>query len=125
MLKKLSAKFHLAMGLTSIVTSLLLAAIILNLVPDRTQAVVDGRVALSESIASSSTLFLLNNDHRSVTRNLEFNIERNSDLIAASIKRLSDEQPITIGDTAVVENSEQTSESTESRVVLPLSLIHI
>ena len=120
MLKKLSAKFHLAMGLTSIVTSLLLAAIILDMVPDRKQAVVDGRVVLSESIASSSTLFLLNDDYSSVTRNLEFNIERNPDLIAASIKRVSDEQPITIGDNSVVENSAQTSESTESRVVLPI-----
>ena len=120
MLKKLSAKFHLAMGLTSIVTSLLLAAIILDLVPDRKQAVVDGRVVLSESIASSSTLFLLNDDHSSVTRNLEFNIERNPDLIAASIKRVTDDQPITIGDKAVVENSKQTAESTESRVVLPI-----
>lgn len=120
MLKKLSAKFHLAMGLTSIVTSLLLAAILLNMVPDRTQAVIDGRVVLSESIASSSTLFLLNKDHTSVTKNLEFNIERNPDLVAASIERNSDQQKISIGDESVILNSPQTSESTEARVVLPI-----
>lgn len=120
MIKKLSAKFHLAMGLTSIVTSLLLATILLDLVPDRKQAVIDGRVVLSESIASSSTLFLLNKDHTSVTKNLEFNIERNPDLLAASIERSADQQKISIGDDAVILNSQQASESTESRVVLPI-----
>lgn len=108
------------MGLTSIVTSLLLAAILLNMVPDRKQAVIDGRVVLSESIASSSTLFLLNKDHASVTQNLEFNIERNPDLVAASIERSNDKQKISIGDEDIILNSPQTAESNESRVVLPI-----
>ncbi len=119
-MKKLSAKFHLAMGLTSIVTSLLLVATLLNLIPDRKQAVVDGRVALSESIASSSTLFLLNKDYSSITKNLEFSLSRNEDLIAASIRRQQDSKPLVIGDETVIVESTDGNSSTDSRVVLPI-----
>ncbi|OED36768.1 hypothetical protein AB833_25470 [Chromatiales bacterium (ex Bugula neritina AB1)] len=124
-MKKLSAKFHLAMGLTSIVTSLLLVATLLDLIPNREQAVLDGRVALSESIASSSTLFLRNKDYSSITKNLEFALERNTDLIAATIRRQNDTTPLIVGEAAAVtddstEDGSTEAASTESRVVLPI-----
>ncbi len=118
-MKKLSAKFHLAMGLTSIVTSVILLAVMLNLVPDRKQAVINGRIILAEAIASSSTLFLANEDYSSVAENLEFSIKRNPDLLAASIKRQSDPQPLIFGDSSIV-TTESGAESTERRVVLPI-----
>lgn len=118
-MKKLSAKFHLATGLTSIVTSVILIAVLLDLVPDRKQAVIDGRVILAESIASSSTLFLANEDYTSVAQNLEFSIERNTDLLAASIKREADAEPLLFGDPTAVISVEGTA-STEQRIVLPI-----
>lgn len=120
MFKKLSAKFHLAMGLTSIVTTLLLGAIFLNFVPDRTQAVIQGRVALAESIASGSTLFLLNKDYKSITRNLEFNVDRNAELIAATIKRPGDTDAVVIGEEKIISMYSDNKESSASRIVLPI-----
>ncbi len=118
-MKKLSAKFHLATGLTSIVTSVILVAVLLDLIPDRKQAVIDGRVILAESIASSSTLFLANEDYSSVAQNLEFSIDRNEGLLAATVKRQSDPEPLLFGDTDAVVEFEGTA-STETRIVLPI-----
>lgn len=119
-MKKLSAKFHLATGLTSIVTSMLLAAILLGLIPNRTQAIVDGRVTLAESIASSSTLFLLQGDKSAITKNLEFALSRNPDLIAASITSRKNDQAIVIGEQSVITDNGSNQASTESRIVLPI-----
>jgi len=124
-MKKLSARFHLAAGLTSIVTSMLLAAILLGLIPNRNQAIVDGRVTLAESIASSSTLFLLNGDKSSITKNLEFALSRNPDLVAASISSKKNDN-IIFGDEAVITDTGDRTDtddrpaSTESRIVLPI-----
>lgn len=79
-LNKLSTKFQLAFGLTSIVVSLLLFSAVLNLTPDNKQTIVDGRVSLSESVASATTLFLQVGDLNSIGSNLDFTIQRNPSL---------------------------------------------
>ena len=118
-MKNLSARFHLATGLTSIVTSVILIAVLLDLVPDRRQAVINGRVILAESIASGSTLLLASEDYSGVAQNLEFSIERNADLLAASIRREADPEPLLFGEAdAVLDND--ASESSETRIVLPI-----
>lgn len=119
-MKKLSAKFHLAMGLTSIVLSLMLVAIFLNLIPDRRQAVIDGRAALSESVAASSSLFLQNRDFSSIRKNLDFILERNQDILAAWVRRSNDPKGIVIGDASQVDTSAELAESTASTIVIPI-----
>ena len=73
-MNKMSTRFQLAFGLTSIVVSLLLFSTVLNLMPNSKQTTIDGRVSLSESIASATTLFLQQGDLNSIGNNLEFNI---------------------------------------------------
>ena len=119
-MKKLSAKFHLALGLTSIVMTLLLSATMLNLIPDRQKAVLSGRVSLAESIASSSTLFLSRKDYSSIQSNLEFVISRNEDLLAASVKRTKDATPLIIGDEMAIDPEFDSNTSTPSTLVLPI-----
>ncbi len=119
-MKKLSAKFHLAMGLTSIVLSLMLIAIFLNLIPDRRQAVIDGRAALSESIAASSSLFLQNRDLPSIRKNIEFILSRNDSINAAWIKRDNDRSGVVVGDSTLVDMHSTHTESTDSIIILPI-----
>ncbi len=119
-MKKLSAKFHLALGLTSIVMTLLLAATMLNLIPDRQKATIAGRTSLAESIASSSTLFLSKKDYSSIQTNLEFIISRNEDLLAATVQRLQDESPLIVGDETAVDLQFDASKSTPTTLVLPI-----
>ena len=51
----LNAKAHIALGQTFLLTSLLLGAVALGLIPDRQSAVREGRAALSEAIAISGS----------------------------------------------------------------------
>lgn len=119
-MKKLSAKFHLALGLTSIVMTLLLSATMLNLIPDRQKAVLSGRVSLAESIASSSTLFLSKKDYSSIQSNLEFVMSRNDDLLAATVSRSKDDVPLLIGDESAIDPNYDAEVSTPSTLVLPI-----
>lgn len=119
-MKKLSARFHLALGLTSIVMTLLLSATMLNMIPDRQKALIAGRTSLAESIASSSTLFLSKKDFTSIQSNLEFVISRNDDLLAATVKRSQDESPLIVGDATAVDPEFNATGSTESTMVLPI-----
>jgi len=119
-MKKLSAKFHLALGLTSIVMTLLLTATMLNLIPDRQKAVMSGRVALAESIASSSTLFLTQKDYSGIQSNLEFIIGRNEELLAATVTRSGENTPLVIGNESQIDPEYDASTSTLSTLVMPI-----
>ena len=119
-MKKLSAKFHLSMGLTSIVMTLLLLATMLNMIPDREQAALAGRVALAESIASASTLFLSKKDYSSITSNIEFALSRNDDLQSVVLKREEDEKPVIFGDESLADISSLSDTSTPSQLILPI-----
>jgi len=119
-MKKLSAKFHLALGLTSIVMTLLLTATMLNLIPDRQKAVMSGRVALAESIASSSTLFLTQKDYSGIQSNLEFIIGRNEELLAATVTRSGENTPLVIGNESEIDPEYDASTSTLSTLVMPI-----
>jgi PAS domain S-box-containing protein len=55
---RLSSRFHLAVGMTSLVVSVLLLAQFAGLVPDRAGAVRAGRLALAETLAVSSMALL-------------------------------------------------------------------
>ena len=121
-MKKFSAKFHLALGLTSIVMTLLLSATLLNLIPDRQQAVIQGRTVLAESIASSSTLFLSKKDYANIQNNLDFVISRSDDLLGARLQRANSDAPLLIGDDASIDWDYNADSSTESTFVLPILL---
>jgi len=52
-MKLLGTRTYISLGLVSLVSSALLAASFLGLVPDRAGAVREGRVALAESLAAA------------------------------------------------------------------------
>jgi len=118
-MNKMSTRFQLAFGLTSIVVSLLLFSTVLNLMPNSKQTVIDGRVSLSESIASATTLFLQQGDLNSIGNNLEFNIQRTAALLAATLSREGDE-PLIFGDESRVVADDDTESSTANRIILPI-----
>ena len=118
-LNKLSTKFQLAFGLTSIVVSLLLFSAVLNLMPDSRQTTIDGRVALSESVASATTLFLQAGDLTSIGNNLDFSIQRNPSLLAATLTRKGD-KPLIFGDASQLDSDSADLTSTTDRIVLPI-----
>lgn len=101
--------------------SVLMAAMFFNFIPDRQSAVIDARASLAESVASSSSLFLQTEDFKRMSQHLEFVVERNTDLIAASVTRVSDDSKVVIGDQSAVDESlDDSAQSTAETLLVPL-----
>jgi diguanylate cyclase (GGDEF)-like protein/PAS domain S-box-containing protein/putative nucleotidyltransferase with HDIG domain len=67
--------------------SSLFAAKFLGLIPDPEQAARDGRRALCESIAITSSVFAARGEHRQMEAYLEAIVARNSDVLSAAVRR--------------------------------------
>ena len=96
-LPSLPTRFHVAFGLSSLLTSVVLLASFTGFVPDREGALRDGRVALAEGLASSSSMLLRRGDLDGIRRALEFVVERNEDLRSVTLHRAMDGSVVTFG----------------------------
>ena len=63
-MKLLDTRTYIALGLVSLVSTALMIASFLDLVPDRSAAVREGRIALAESLAGGSSAILSSSDPR-------------------------------------------------------------
>jgi len=96
--KRLSAKFHITLGLTFLVVTLVLVASYLGFVPDRVGALRAGRTALAESIAANSSVFLSQADIRRLDATLRLVVARNPDILSAAVRRSNGEVVVRIGE---------------------------
>ena len=94
----LSTKSRLAFGQVSLLISVLLAASLFGLMPDRTGAVRQGRAALAESIAANSTILITQDDVDRLEGILQLVVDRNPDLLSAGLRTESGDWLVTIGD---------------------------
>ena len=94
----LSTKSRMAIGLVSLVVSILLTASLLDLIPDRTAAVRDGRAALAEAIAANSSILITQKDLDRLEGILYLVVDRNEDLLSASLRTEAGHRLVTIGD---------------------------
>ena len=97
MKKGLSSRFHLALGLSMLVVSLMLLALNFGLVPDRDEALRSGRVALAESMAMGATLMLADDDQQQLRSWLAFVKRRNPELLSVGVRRAAGELLIDVG----------------------------
>ena len=85
-MKLLNTRTYIVFGLVSIVTTALLAASFLGLVPDRAAAVRAGRLALAESLAASSATILSGNEPARLEEVLRFVQRRNPEVLSIGLR---------------------------------------
>jgi signal transduction histidine kinase/DNA-binding response OmpR family regulator len=90
--------FRVTIGLTSIVLSILFAAQALGLVPDRNQAVRDGRKALTEMLAVHCALSSQRKDIPAMRAALDAAVKRHPDLLSAAIRAADGSVTVQAGD---------------------------
>lgn len=95
---RLPARFHISSGLVSVVTSVVLLANFAGFVPDRKSAVLEGQLAFSEAVASSTSLLLERGSLSDIKNNLEFVLNRQSDLSSIVLLREQNSSSVTIGE---------------------------
>ncbi len=116
----LNAKAHIALGQTFLLVTLLFAALAMGLVPDRQQAVWQGRLALAEAMAVSGSAFITQADLRRLEAILTLVVERNDGLLSAGIRRSDGYALVSIGDHELTWVHEADDYSTTSQLKVPI-----
>jgi len=121
---RLPARFHIAAGITSLLTSLILVGYFVGFVPDKSGIQFQGRVAMSEALAASGSALLKRGDVDGIRRVLEFVVERNEGLLGVELHREWNEQTVSFGNVpAPAEENVATADSgelQEGRIDVPL-----
>ena len=99
-MKLLNTRTYISLGLVSLVSTALLAASFFGLVPDRNGAVREGRLALAESLAASSTALLNSREPRAIEEVLRFVQERNADLRSIGLRSHDGRLVLAVGEHA-------------------------
>ena len=85
----MSARFHIVVGLTSLVASTTLMAIFIGLIPDRQLGERQNRIVLAESITTLGSALLRNGEVAGLRYSLEFLVAQNPNIHAITLKRRS------------------------------------
>ncbi|MBA4111259.1 MAG: hypothetical protein C0487_16895 [Leptothrix sp. (in: Bacteria)] len=118
-MKRLATRFYLAMGLSSLLVTIALAATYLGLIPDREALVRQHRAVLSETVATSVSVLLNEDDTSTLEQALKMAIEREPSLLSIGIRRTDRSTLLALGphDEWQPTSSEQ---STDAQVQVPL-----
>ena len=97
-MRKPSVKFRVVLGLAGLTVSLVMLAIYLGIVPDKTGIVREGRTALSETIAVHSTAMVMTSEFERLASGFKLLVGRNPDLISLALRRADGVALIATGD---------------------------
>jgi len=118
LLRRLSARAHLALGLAFLAVSALFAASMFELIPDRVGAMRAGRTALAELAAVHTTL--AGEDAAATAATLRFMVERNPDLRSVALRRADGEVLAMAGEHARYWTLAADGPSTDDQVLVPI-----
>ena len=118
-MKFIPVKYQLAFGLTTIVTTTLMVLVTFGFGPDAHQATRDGRKRLTEAIAINSSIHLAQKDVKRIETVLTAMVDRDPQLLSASVKRTGGDRVIEVGD-HVNNWTNDTNFSTDSQIQVPL-----
>jgi PAS domain S-box-containing protein len=119
-MRTLSATTHIALGQTFLMTTLLLAAVILGLVPDHLSARREGRAALAEAIAVNGSAQVTRGNIRGLEATLELIVERNTEILSAAVRRAGGRSLVTIGEHDRHWDAAAGDRSTDSQMKVPI-----
>jgi len=115
-----SARSHIALGLSLLTLSLLLAAAFLGLVPDRASAVRDGRAALAETMAATGSALATRGELPLLESTLRLVAKRNPDILSAAMRRADGTLVAAVGEHARHWIPAVSSRSTGTQLQVPI-----
>lgn len=115
-----AARIRIALGLTSIVVTLLLLASMGGIVPDRNGAIRDAHARLAEAIAVNSSIFITSSDIRRMNANLEIVVDRNEEILSAGVRQQNGKLVAVISDHVNNWRDMEDGNSVDSQIVVPI-----
>ena len=76
-MKVFNTRVYIALGLVSLIATVVLGASMIGLIPDRAGAIREGRAALAETLAAEATALISQNDVARLEGILNFVVKRN------------------------------------------------
>ena len=120
MMRFLTAKTRITFGMVCLLVSVLCAAQLMGLVPDREAAIRHGRGDLCEAIAVSSSDHISRGELRRLEFFLQSIVERSDDVLSAGVRRASGELIVAVGDHEALWPDGSTERSTDTHVHVPV-----
>lgn len=120
-LPQLSTRLRIVIGLASLLVSVLLGAMALELVPDRRTAVMEGRNQLCEAIAVNSSVLVNRSDIRRIQAILTVLVSRHDEILSAGIRKVDGDLVVDVADHAAGWRAHSTVRSTDAQVNVPLN----
>jgi diguanylate cyclase (GGDEF)-like protein/PAS domain S-box-containing protein len=118
--KKLSPVMRLSLGLVSLTIFLILSAKMFGLVPDEKQAVLDARLKFCESLALQLSWSAVRNDRRSIQQTLTTLVERDPDVLSASLKSIRSGTLAEIGNHAALWQPSEDGSMKQNNINVPI-----
>ena len=115
-----STKMHVAVGLTAIVTSAVVLAMFLGLVPDLASAQRQARVSLAETVAASATALLTAGEERRIESVLRFVMNRNPEVLSAAVRERGGRIVAAAGEHAAHWEPMEGGLSSDTQLLVPL-----
>jgi len=108
-------------GLVAIVTSVLLTALLLRIIPDHGNAVMQGRADLCEAIAVNSSVLVSRNDIRRLEAVLQAIVRRNDDVLSAAVRRTGGQMVVEVGEHGKYWQGIGSERSVDTQIYVPIS----
>ena len=118
-MKRLATRFYLAMGLSSLLVTLALAASYLGLIPDGEALVREQRATVSEDLAIVASLLLNEDDTEALSQTLKVVAERQPALRSMALRRMDNTLLMTQGDHSQWQPLPD-HQSTDAQIEVPL-----
>ena len=120
MMKIFNTRVYIALGLASLMATLVLCASMLGLIPDRAGAVREGRAALAETLAADATSLIAQQELARLEAILRFVVKRNPDVLSAAMRTADGVVLVAVGDHEPHWIPMQQVHSTESQIQVPI-----
>jgi PAS domain S-box-containing protein len=118
--KILGTKAYVAIGLGAIVTTAVVFAMLLGLLPDRLGAQRAGRVSLVESVAGAASALLTVEEERRLQSLMHFVMGRNPEVLSIAVRERSGRVRVSAGEHAAHWEALEDGLSTDTQLVVPI-----
>jgi PAS domain-containing protein len=119
-MKRLNARFFVAMGLVSLLASVMLLGMYLGYIPDSQAIIRQGRAALAETLAVSTSTLISQSNVKSAEAVLQFTVKRNPDLLSAAVVKADGKTVAVIGDHLANWHELEDGISTDAQIQVPI-----
>jgi len=110
----------MTIGLVGLSVSVWLIATAVGLVPDRREAVVEGRVSLSENVAVACSQLATRSDNKAIENHLQSVVRRNPEVLSAAVRKMDGSLTAQVGNHPARWNLPPGGSSTDSQMRVPI-----